>query len=218
MEEKVYALLVDNEIFTIIDTAGMPEDRLKRHIDGFRGNVTGKDLTNFPGVGINSIFRGDFFENGEDVHRPDFDMNIYRVYCLMSDNKVFAMFGMKKSSGDADIWENAFKSGVTGLDITGLDLENGDLFDGEKFIKHGGHGVRGDSAWQQWKKNLGQTRPWHLINPSEPKVSKEDAELRFGICKTCPFLIPITNQCKKCGCAMKFKTKLLKAECPEGKW
>lgn len=218
MEDKVFALLTDNEIFEVIDTTGMPEDRLNRYIAGFQGVVTGKDITDYPQVGVNSIFREDFFENGEDVHRPDFDINIYRVYSLLSNNRIFAIFGIKHDLDGADKWKHAFKSTVTGMDITGIEAENGDLFDGEKFVKNGGQSVNGDSPWQQWKKNLGETRPWHLINPSEPKVSKEEASARFEICKTCPFLIPVTNQCKKCGCVMKLKTKLLKAECPEGKW
>jgi len=218
MQDKVYALLVDNEVFSVIDTTGMPEQRLSKYIDGFSKNVTGKDITSYEGVGINSVFNGVYFENGEDVHGPEFDKNNYRTYCLMSDYKIFAMFGVENSLEHAQRWENAFKSSVTGLDVTGLDVNNGDLFDGNSFIKKGGHAINGDSPWQQWKKNLGETRPWDLINPSEPKVSKEQAEERFNICKTCPFLIPLTSQCKKCGCMMKLKTKLLKAECPEGKW
>ena len=78
MQDKVYALLVDNEVFSVIDTTGMPEQRLSKYIDGFSKNVTGKDITSYEGVGINSVFNGVYFENGEDVHRPDFDINIYK--------------------------------------------------------------------------------------------------------------------------------------------
>lgn len=74
------------------------------------------------------------------------------------------------------------------------------------------------SAWQQWKKNLGDTRPWDLANPDVPRASDEEAEARYEICKACPELIKITKQCKKCGCIMPGKVKLKSATCPIGKW
>lgn len=74
------------------------------------------------------------------------------------------------------------------------------------------------SAWEKYKKNLGSTRPWDLLNPKEERVSQEEADRRFEICKTCPHLIQLTNQCKKCGCLMHLKTKLANASCPIEKW
>jgi hypothetical protein len=74
------------------------------------------------------------------------------------------------------------------------------------------------SAWQQYKENLGETRPWDLINPNVEHVSDEEQTRRFAICKACPELIKLTSQCKKCGCIMNLKTKLTKAVCPIGKW
>lgn len=75
-----------------------------------------------------------------------------------------------------------------------------------------------NSAWQEWKNNLGSTRPWDLVNPNTPWATDEDAKARFEICKACPELLQITNQCKKCGCFMHLKTKLQNATCPIGKW
>jgi hypothetical protein len=74
------------------------------------------------------------------------------------------------------------------------------------------------NAWQQWKKDLGDTRPWDLIDPRTPLVTKEVSDKRFSICLECPELIQLTKQCKKCGCFMVGKTKLVKASCPLGKW
>jgi hypothetical protein len=74
------------------------------------------------------------------------------------------------------------------------------------------------SAWERWKDNLGETRPWDLLDPSVELVSDEQASDRFSICKACPELIKLTSQCKKCGCLMHLKTKLEKADCPIGKW
>jgi hypothetical protein len=74
------------------------------------------------------------------------------------------------------------------------------------------------TPWQRYKKNLGETRPWDILNPSTEWASSEVAEERYSICKACPELIKLTNQCKKCGCFMIAKTKLEKATCPLGKW
>lgn len=74
------------------------------------------------------------------------------------------------------------------------------------------------SPWEKWKENLGETRPWDLLDPSIEKVTDETALERFNICKACPELIKLTSQCKKCGCFMHFKVKLEKASCPIGKW
>ena len=74
------------------------------------------------------------------------------------------------------------------------------------------------SPWQQYKKNLGETRPWDLLNPNPEYVSDEESDKRYSMCLACPELIQATKQCKKCGCFMNKKTKLLKATCPIGKW
>jgi hypothetical protein len=73
------------------------------------------------------------------------------------------------------------------------------------------------SAWEKYKQNLGDARPWDLLN----KVNYEDPEIaqsRLSICESCPELIKLTKQCKKCGCFMAAKTKLQNAKCPIGKW
>jgi hypothetical protein len=73
------------------------------------------------------------------------------------------------------------------------------------------------SAWEQYKENLGESRPWDIFDPNkhaEEHVAKE----RFEICKACPELVKVTKQCKKCGCFMAAKTKIQGADCPLGKW
>jgi len=60
--------------------------------------------------------------------------------------------------------------------------------------------------------------PMDLINPNTEWASEELSGKRYLMCKTCPELIKLTSQCKKCGCFMKAKTKLEKAVCPIGKW
>ena len=49
-------------------------------------------------------------------------------------------------------------------------------------------------------------------------TSDEDANSRYEICKSCPELISLTKQCKKCMCFMVIKTKVKNATCPLGKW
>jgi hypothetical protein len=74
------------------------------------------------------------------------------------------------------------------------------------------------SPYQKWKKNLGETRPWDLVNSDTDWADEEKAKNRYSICKACPELIKLTKQCKKCGCFMTAKTKLTNAVCPLGKW
>ena len=74
------------------------------------------------------------------------------------------------------------------------------------------------SAWTEYKKKLGTTRPWDVVNPNSLKVSEDMAEQRMNICSGCPELIQATKQCKQCGCFMKMKVKLQNATCPLGKW
>jgi hypothetical protein len=62
------------------------------------------------------------------------------------------------------------------------------------------------------------TKPWDLLNSNRPRTSDEEAYSRLDICKSCPEIIAITNQCKKCGCFMNLKVKLQDAVCPIGKW
>lgn len=74
------------------------------------------------------------------------------------------------------------------------------------------------SPWQKYKQNLGETRVWDFLDPETEYADSTTANNRFSVCQECPFFIALTGQCKKCGCFMKAKTKLLKAECPEHKW
>jgi hypothetical protein len=75
-----------------------------------------------------------------------------------------------------------------------------------------------ENAWQKYKQKMGDTRPWHILNPNEPRANDEDSNERLEICKQCPELIKLTLQCKKCGCFMAVKTKLEAARCPLNKW
>jgi hypothetical protein len=74
------------------------------------------------------------------------------------------------------------------------------------------------NPWQKYKKNLGDTRVWDMVNPNAERVDDETAAKRLAICNECPELIKLTKQCKKCGCFMAAKTKLGRATCPLGKW
>lgn len=74
------------------------------------------------------------------------------------------------------------------------------------------------SRWELYKEKLGETRPWDVVDPTTEWADDELSNKRYEICKSCPELIKLTKQCKKCGCFMAVKTKLQKAVCPIGKW
>ena len=73
------------------------------------------------------------------------------------------------------------------------------------------------TPWQEYKNNLGTTRFWDLLS-KDNYTNKETANTRMNICLKCPELLSVTHQCKKCGCLMDLKTKLIEASCPLGKW
>ena len=60
--------------------------------------------------------------------------------------------------------------------------------------------------------------PIDIINPNTEWVDDSLFNERYSICKTCPELIKLTKQCKKCGCFMAVKSKMKAASCPLGKW
>ena len=41
---------------------------------------------------------------------------------------------------------------------------------------------------------------------------------RLKICSTCPYYENMIGRCQKCGCFMEFKTLMMEASCPIGKW
>lgn len=61
-------------------------------------------------------------------------------------------------------------------------------------------------------------KPWDLLNPNEPRSEEELSAYRLQICKSCEWFRQKTKTCSKCGCFMKLKTTLKKAQCPVGKW
>ena len=63
-----------------------------------------------------------------------------------------------------------------------------------------------------------EVRPWDFLNPSTEYLSDLESSKRLEICKACPDLIPVINQCIRCGCFMNLKTKLKAASCPIEKW
>lgn len=74
------------------------------------------------------------------------------------------------------------------------------------------------SAWSEYKKKIGESRPWHMLDSSVQKASVEEANRRYNICLSCDKLIKLTKQCRECGCIMPAKVKLEKATCPLNKW
>jgi len=74
------------------------------------------------------------------------------------------------------------------------------------------------SKWEEWKEAIGETRPWHVLDPSKYVEDEELGKTILEICKCCPELIQLTTTCKKCGCFMAVKTKLKASTCPIGKW
>lgn len=73
------------------------------------------------------------------------------------------------------------------------------------------------SRWEQYKEKNGVTI-LDALNPMTKNADKKLAEHRMNLCLSCPELISMTKQCKKCGCFMSLKTKIEASKCPMGKW
>lgn len=73
------------------------------------------------------------------------------------------------------------------------------------------------SRWELYKEKNGVT-PLDLLNPKVVRIDETQANARMAICRECPELIKVIEQCKKCGCFMEAKTKLKAAKCPLNKW
>ena len=73
-------------------------------------------------------------------------------------------------------------------------------------------------AWATWKKNQGDSRPWHLLDPDARIIDQSKIDKRYDLCKSCEHFVKLTTLCTQCGCVMKAKTTLLNAACPIGKW
>jgi len=54
------------------------------------------------------------------------------------------------------------------------------------------------------------------VNHHAVKVSDEEQARRLSICKGCEWFTG--SRCTKCGCVMRWKTKLATESCPIGKW
>lgn len=50
------------------------------------------------------------------------------------------------------------------------------------------------------------------------RVSSEVLKLRMNICKECDFYDISKNKCKKCGCKVKYKARLMTEHCPIDTW
>ena len=73
------------------------------------------------------------------------------------------------------------------------------------------------SRWQQYKEKNGTTA-LDMLNLKTKRVDDITKESRMSTCLSCPEIIKLTKQCKKCGCFMDFKTSLEASKCPIGKW
>lgn len=63
-----------------------------------------------------------------------------------------------------------------------------------------------------------EVKPWDMLNPKQPRSTKELQQERLAICRQCEFFNSLTVGCNICGCFMRAKTKLANATCPKGHW
>lgn len=82
------------------------------------------------------------------------------------------------------------------------------------------------SPFEEYVKNNGKPQPktyegvspLDFIKPDTEYAGKELSEKRYSTCQQCDRFFNLTKQCKECGCFMALKTKLMRAQCPLGRW
>jgi len=58
----------------------------------------------------------------------------------------------------------------------------------------------------------------NIISGKSGLVDNDTETYRLKLCKNCEFYTEQHSRCKKCGCFMQVKIKILVAKCPIGKW
>lgn len=219
-----YALAVEVEdcLFEIFDiiTHELDSEIDKRYKEGTKNTAKAIKALSNKNIKNGSTNNNGFFESEDKDGFLEIDDNQY-AFVFLSDNKVFGAVIMTQESPGLEKYINAFESKVIVLDIS---LEEnigiGDLWDTINFNSISNVNKQKNtipSKWNEWKKNLGESRPWHLLDPEKKIRSKEIINKRMSLCTSCEFFLP-TKQCSKCLCFMPAKVHLSNADCPIGKW
>ena len=132
MEIRKYALVVENEIFDILEVdSDLPF--AERWKNGFATSPVGMAVDSDQEIGIGSVWNGAIFESSSDVNvytNPD----LTKRYVFLLNNVVFAITHPTLSNSYIDSYEPAFATGVVGKDITDFpDVKVGWIFDGDMF-------------------------------------------------------------------------------------
>jgi hypothetical protein len=219
-----YALAVEIEdyLFEIFDiiTHELDSEIDKRYKNATKNTAIAIKALSNKNIKNGSTNNNGYFESEDKDGFLEIDDSQY-VFVFLSDNKVFGASIMTEESPGLEKYINAFESKVVLLDIS---LEEnigiGDLWDTKKFKSVNDTNQSKKiilSKWNQWKTNLGDSRPWHLLDPEKKIRSKEIVNKRMSLCIGCEFFLP-TKQCSKCLCFMPAKVHLSNADCPIGKW
>jgi hypothetical protein len=64
-------------------------------------------------------------------------------------------------------------------------------------------------------KNLAKSA-WVFLSSGFELAPDDEQERRYDICKSCDYLTQ--GRCSKCGCFMKYKSKIKVVTCPDGRW
>jgi len=69
----------------------------------------------------------------------------------------------------------------------------------------------------QQAKNLASATVAHVADGLKT-AGRDEKERRLSICQTCPYLIPESMRCGKCGCHLETKASWESSHCPIQKW
>lgn len=139
MSAKRYALVVENEVFDIIN---VPESsaRAKEMHDGFTNSPVGMNVTNFKNISFGSKWNGKNFIN---TTTDDQINNTYpqdsEIYAFLSNDEVFFLIFIPNGKTLSAMYKAAFNANPTAIYISDdlVDVELGDIWNGKTFTKAG---------------------------------------------------------------------------------
>lgn len=151
-------------------------------------------------------------ETHAHIHSYDMEMDIYA-----NDKKfeLFNQYGMIEAvDSDNNVIISVFISDSSELGLGSHKYDISVIEDGNEYIlkESGTITVSLDAT----PASDIVAKPWDLLNPLEPRVTREAASQRMSVCNSCPELK--MGICMQCMCRMKWKTTLSAAFCPLHKW
>lgn len=136
MSVKKYALIVENEVFDIINVSESSPMAKEIH-DGFTNSPMGMSVTEFKNVSIGWEWDGEKFINTSSNQIDNIYPDNSEVYAFLSNNKVFFLMFIPNGKTLSAMYKAAFGASPTAMYLSDNfnDVAVGDIWNGKKFTR-----------------------------------------------------------------------------------